>query len=84
MKMADRPERTPADPGTNDPTFVYRNEITRLKQQLAASQAHGEAMKYALYAALPFVEDAEIDDGYKPGAVTAVLKKIRAALLGKS
>jgi len=34
----------------------------------------------ALMVALPFVEDALDDDGYKPGAVKAALKKLHAVL----
>jgi hypothetical protein len=34
----------------------------------------------ALHVALPFVEDAEDDECYKPGAVSKALKTIRAAI----
>lgn len=34
----------------------------------------------ALYAALPFVEDLQQDDGYKPGYVAATLATLRAAI----
>lgn len=38
MRMVDRPERTPVDIGTGDPTFPLRNEINRLKQELERTQ----------------------------------------------
>lgn len=34
----------------------------------------------ALYAAIPFLEDALDDDGYKPGAVAKNIRKIKDAI----
>lgn len=38
------------------------------------------ALEDALYLALPFVEDHEDSDTYKPGAVKKAIRVIRAAL----
>lgn len=46
---------------------------------LRCVQGH-DAMEAALLAALPFVEEAESDKGYKPGVVARVVKQIKAAL----
>jgi len=46
-----------------------------LRKMAAASD-----MYEALYTALPYVEDALLDDGYKPEAVRAAINKVRAAL----
>lgn len=40
----------------------------------------GEPLRDALYKALPFVEDTECSQDFKPGYVTKVIKEIRQAL----
>ena len=46
----------------------------------AALLAAADSLLDALYTALPFVEDHEGSDIYKPGAVAQALAKIRAAI----
>jgi hypothetical protein len=49
--------------------------------QLDNEAAHYlDQMEAALILALPYVETAESDDAYKPGAVRRITKTIRAAL----
>ena len=40
----------------------------------------GEPLKEALYKALPFVEDAEDSQDFKPGAVAKIIKEIKQVL----
>ena len=47
---------------------------------LRARERAAGAMLDALYRALPFIEDAETDPVYKPGAVAAVRRQILAAI----
>ena len=39
-----------------------------------------ESLIELLYRALPFIEDAELDSGYKPGFAKSLSNAIRAAL----
>ena len=48
----------------------------------AALLAAADSLLVALYTALPFVEDHEGSDIYKPQAVAQALAKIRAAIHG--
>lgn len=45
-----------------------------------ATLAYIAELEDALIAALPYVETAESDSGYKPGAVAKVARQIRAAI----
>lgn len=62
-------------------------QIDDLENEQYASEESTEALKdriseleSALYLALPFVEDHEGSDIYKPGAVAAAIRTIRKAL----
>ena len=59
------------------PAFFILRERVRVEAGLLAP---ADSLRDALYAALPFVEDAEDDEGYKKGYVKSVLTKIRNAL----
>jgi hypothetical protein len=48
-----------------------------LVMSVAMLKAQKEDLLDALYVALPFVEDAELDDGYKKASVTRALNFIR-------
>ncbi|MBQ0600775.1 hypothetical protein J7S78_13340 [Klebsiella oxytoca] len=51
--------------------------INLVNAELALLRRHCDELEDALHTALPFVEDHEESDVYKPGAVPAALKKIR-------
>jgi hypothetical protein len=53
----------------------YANDIKRARLIAAAPD-----LLDALYLALPFVEDHEGSEIYKPGAVAEAIRKIRAAI----
>ena len=53
----------------------YANDIKRARLIAAAPD-----LLAALYLALPFVEDHEGSEIYKPGAVADAIRKIRAAI----
>jgi hypothetical protein len=53
----------------------YANDIKRARLIAAAPD-----LLAALYLALPFVEDHEESEIYKPGAVADAIRKIRAAI----
>jgi len=53
----------------------YANDIKRARLIAAAPD-----LLAALYLALPFVEDHEGSEIYKPGAVAEAIRKIRAAI----
>ena len=59
------------------PAFFTLRERVRAEAGLHAS---ADSLRDALYAALPFVEDAEDDEGYKKDYVKNVLTEIRTAL----
>ena len=50
MKMTDRPGRDAPDMGVSDETFVYRDEITRLKQEIQGHINHIAMLKATLKA----------------------------------
>lgn len=47
---------------------------------MARRATKADELEAALWAALPIVEDAASDDGYKPGYIAKVLRQICAAL----
>jgi hypothetical protein len=61
-------------------TIATMNESATPEQ--AALLAAADSLLDALYTALPFVEDHEGSDIYKPQAVAQALAKIRAAIHG--
>jgi hypothetical protein len=54
--------------------------IADLYMTIDKVRAANEMLLEALYIALPFVEDAELDEGYKKGAVTRSVKFIKEAI----
>jgi hypothetical protein len=50
------------------------------EQSDMAAAAATQDMLAALYTALPYIEDAEHDPAYKPGAVAKVTAQVRAAI----
>lgn len=57
---------------------TYRNDEEGRATAHVLSAA--QEMLNALILALPYVETAELDDAYKPGAVAKITKVIRAAI----
>lgn len=66
---------------TEDEVIANMREIGGFfNQKNAAIIAASPDLLDALYLALPFVEDMETDEGYKPGAVKKAVSTIRAAI----
>lgn len=55
------------------------DKADEIERQRLMAQASPQ-MRDALYVALPFVEDAMDDAGYKPGVVQRAVNQIRAAI----
>lgn len=58
--------------------------ISLVNAELALLRRHCDELVDALHTALPFVEDHENSEVYKPGAVQAALKKIRRIIANSS
>lgn len=59
---------------------VSRQAIHETHDEVCHLRSISEEMLAALLLALPYVETAEADEGYKPGAVAKVSAAIRAAI----
>lgn len=60
-----------------------KNEVQALENQIEDTETldiEGDPLRDALYKALPFVEDAEYSQDFKPGVVAKIVKEIRQAL----
>lgn len=55
-------------------------EAAEVEESIETLKARISELESALYLALPFVEDHEGSDIYKPGAVLAATRKIKKAL----
>ena len=54
--------------------------VTKLLNARDAVEQQRDHLQEALYVALPYVENAELDDGYKKGTVTRSIRFIRDAI----